>query len=104
MGKFALALYPFFPSYFGFNFKAHVRQGYMSGGAGYVLSKEAVRRFVQRGLGGRHGVFESIVGFYFKHQLMLYTIRFMSLNEIYILEHILLDNFAHGPSTSCVQG
>ena len=41
------------PVYFGFNFKVHVRQGYMSGGAGYVLSKEAVRRFVLKGLGSR---------------------------------------------------
>ena len=65
--SFVAARDPADPVYFGFNFKAHVRQGYMSGGAGYVLSKEAVRRFVQRGLGGRHGVFESIVGFYFKH-------------------------------------
>ena len=71
--SFVAARDPADPVYFGFNFKAHVRQGYMSGGAGYVLSKEAVRRFVQRGLGGRHGVFESIVGFYFKHQLELYN-------------------------------
>ena len=48
------------PVYFGFNFKVNVRQGYMSGGAGYVLSKEAVRRFVLKGLGSRHGVCEFV--------------------------------------------
>ncbi|KAG7238263.1 hypothetical protein INR49_030974 [Caranx melampygus] len=35
------------PIYFGRRFKPYARQGYMSGGAGYVLSKEAVRRFVE---------------------------------------------------------
>lgn len=35
------------PYYFGCRFKPYVKQGYMSGGAGYVLSKEAVKRFVQ---------------------------------------------------------
>lgn len=32
------------PMYFGRKFKQFVKQGYMSGGAGYVLSKEALRR------------------------------------------------------------
>ncbi|XP_027026358.2 glycoprotein-N-acetylgalactosamine 3-beta-galactosyltransferase 1-A [Tachysurus fulvidraco] len=35
------------PIYFGKRFKPYVKQGYMSGGAGYVLSKEALRRFVK---------------------------------------------------------
>ncbi len=38
------------PVYFGRRFKPYVKQGYMSGGAGYVLSKEAVKRFVTSGL------------------------------------------------------
>ncbi|XP_063064699.1 glycoprotein-N-acetylgalactosamine 3-beta-galactosyltransferase 1-B-like [Engraulis encrasicolus] len=35
------------PIYFGKRFKPFVKQGYMSGGAGYVLSKEALKRFVE---------------------------------------------------------
>ncbi|XP_017563486.1 glycoprotein-N-acetylgalactosamine 3-beta-galactosyltransferase 1-A [Pygocentrus nattereri] len=35
------------PIYFGKRFKPYAKQGYMSGGAGYVLSKEALRRFVK---------------------------------------------------------
>lgn len=38
------------PIYFGCRFKPYVKQGYMSGGAGYVLSKESVRRLVEEGL------------------------------------------------------
>lgn len=38
------------PLYFGSRLKPFVKQGYMSGGAGYVLSKEALRRFIEDSL------------------------------------------------------
>lgn len=39
------------PVYFGHHFQTIVKQGYFSGGAGYVLSREALRRMVTQGLG-----------------------------------------------------
>ena len=36
------------PIYFGHHFKSFIKPGFMSGGAGYCLSKEALRRFGQR--------------------------------------------------------
>jgi len=38
------------PVYFGHKFKPYVDQGYFSGGAGYVLSKESLTRLVEGGL------------------------------------------------------
>lgn len=46
-------LYPYKttdPIYFGCKFKPFVKQGYMSGGAGYVLSREALNRFIEQSL------------------------------------------------------
>ncbi|KAK0415801.1 hypothetical protein QR680_012127 [Steinernema hermaphroditum] len=38
------------PVFFGCKFKPFTKQGYMSGGAGYVLSREALKKFVNEGL------------------------------------------------------
>ncbi|KZS07143.1 Glycoprotein-N-acetylgalactosamine 3-beta-galactosyltransferase 1 [Daphnia magna] len=38
------------PIAFGHKFKPFVQQGFFSGGAGYILSKEATKRFVEEGL------------------------------------------------------
>ncbi|GLG95763.1 Glycoprotein-N-acetylgalactosamine 3-beta-galactosyltransferase 1 [Gryllus bimaculatus] len=43
------------PTYFGCRFKPYVKQGYMSGGAGYVLSREAVKRLVEKALPDKRG-------------------------------------------------
>ncbi|KAK4309907.1 hypothetical protein Pmani_018488 [Petrolisthes manimaculis] len=39
-----------YPIYFGSRFKKFTKQGYMSGGGGYVLSREAVKKFVEEAL------------------------------------------------------
>ncbi|XP_007902955.1 glycoprotein-N-acetylgalactosamine 3-beta-galactosyltransferase 1 [Callorhinchus milii] len=48
------------PIYFGRRFKPYVKQGYMSGGAGYVLSKESLKRFVDAFKTGKCKHFTSV--------------------------------------------
>uniref|UniRef100_A0A8C7YY06 Glycoprotein-N-acetylgalactosamine 3-beta-galactosyltransferase 1 n=1 Tax=Oryzias sinensis TaxID=183150 RepID=A0A8C7YY06_9TELE len=48
------------PLYFGRRFAPFVSQGYMSGGAGYVLSKGALRRFIEGFTTGKCTHFSSI--------------------------------------------
>lgn len=38
------------PVWFGCKFKPFTKQGYMSGGAGYVLSRAALKKFVSEAL------------------------------------------------------
>ncbi|CEF70276.1 Glycoprotein-N-acetylgalactosamine 3-beta-galactosyltransferase 1 [Strongyloides ratti] len=45
-----MAHQPSEPIYFGCKFKPYTKQGYMSGGAGYILSKKAVEKFVTEAL------------------------------------------------------
>nr|XP_045591743.1 glycoprotein-N-acetylgalactosamine 3-beta-galactosyltransferase 1-like [Procambarus clarkii] len=46
--RYMLSLYdPNFPIYFGSRFRKFTKQGYMSGGGGYVLSREALKQFVE---------------------------------------------------------
>lgn len=48
--KFAAKYSPQDPVFFGCRFKPFVKQGYMSGGAGYLLSRESLKRFIDHGL------------------------------------------------------
>ncbi|XP_064081538.1 glycoprotein-N-acetylgalactosamine 3-beta-galactosyltransferase 1-like [Macrobrachium nipponense] len=49
--RYMLAAYdPTFPIYFGSRFKKFSKQGYMSGGGGYVLSRAAVKKFIEDAL------------------------------------------------------
>ena len=44
------------PYYLGRRFKPYVKQGYMSGGGGYVLSRQALKLFIEEGLDkNKHG-------------------------------------------------
>ena len=43
------------PYWFGCKYSTYVKNGYMSGGAGYVLSKEALKRFVEIGINDNAG-------------------------------------------------
>ncbi|KAL5019844.1 hypothetical protein ScPMuIL_002736 [Solemya velum] len=38
------------PTYMGYHFRMFLEQGYMSGGAGYVMSRKALRMFIEEGI------------------------------------------------------
>lgn len=40
---------PDLPGYLGYHFKMHLKQGYMSGGAGYVISRKGVKKLFEDG-------------------------------------------------------
>ncbi|CAH1109952.1 unnamed protein product [Psylliodes chrysocephalus] len=50
------------PIYFGCKFKPYVKQGYMSGGAGYALSREALKRFIEIGLNNATNCYKGFNG------------------------------------------
>ncbi|XP_069184336.1 glycoprotein-N-acetylgalactosamine 3-beta-galactosyltransferase 1 isoform X1 [Procambarus clarkii] len=61
--RYMLSIYdPNFPIYFGSRFRLFTKKGYMSGGAGYVLSREAVKQFVEVSLPNKTLCSPSITG------------------------------------------
>ncbi|PAV61977.1 hypothetical protein WR25_23218 [Diploscapter pachys] len=58
--------------YFGFKFKLHVKQGYMSGGAGYVLSRGALEKFITKALPNKSICSNDHIDFYRFFQQFIY--------------------------------
>ena len=68
------------PIYFGCKFKPYVSQGYMSGGAGYVLSKEALRRFVKQGIYPFSSLYENLTNYCEPKQSQVYYFFLLNRN------------------------
>jgi hypothetical protein len=80
------------PMYFGCRFKPYVKQGYMSGGAGYVLSREALKRFIEQAVpdktkcrqdhGGAEDVEMGELCFHAVHRTVAVNREFISLSKV----------------------